>query len=233
MVRNREKKDMKKVVIAEPVLRAIESGNTLFGRGGIVIYPARTSEEIFELHRTNKVDLIVADFALPVMGGAKLCSLIRGDASLKDVSLVMVCDEEAPSGSPCRQTGANTILTKPVEPFELFSKISELLVVPQRQDMRVLLHVSMTGREEKISFLGMSHNISISGMLLETEQRLQCGERLACAVGIGSREISAESEIIRVEQPASGRFRYGVKFSNLDTKTMVIIEQFVKGNIKH
>ncbi len=224
---------MKKVVIAESVLREIESGNTLFGRGGIAVYSARTSEEILELHRTNKADLIVADFDLPVMGGAKLSSLIRGDASLKDVSLVMVCDKEYPSGSPCRQTGANTILTKPVEPFELFSRISELLVIPQRQDMRSLLHVSLSGGEEKVSFLGVSQNISISGMLLETEQRLQCGERLACAVGIGSREINAECEIVRVEQAASGRFRYGVKFSNLDIKTMIIIEQFVKGNIKH
>jgi CheY-like chemotaxis protein len=195
---------MKKVIIAEPVLRVIENSNTLFGRGGITLYPASTSEEIIALHREHKADLIVADFALPVMGGPGLCSAIRGEAVLKDVSLVMVCDPSEPSRAQCEQAGANTVLTAPVDPFELFSRISELLVIPQRQDMRAFLHVSVAGREEKTSFLGVSHNISISGMLLEAEQELRKGERLACAFNLGNRQIKAECEVIRVERVPRG-----------------------------
>jgi len=229
----RGKKGMKKVIIAESVLLAIENSNTLFGRGGITLYPARTSEEIIALHREHNADLIVTEFALPVMGGASLCTFIRGDAALKDVSLVMVCEPSGPSRAQCEQAGANTVLTTPVDTFELFSRISELLVIPQRQDMRAFLQVSVAGREEKTSFLGVSHNISISGMLLEAEQGLGKGERLTCVVNISNRKIAAECEVIRVEKAPSGRFRYGVKFFNLDIKTLIIIEQFVKGMIKH
>jgi CheY-like chemotaxis protein len=228
----RGKKGMKKVIIAESVLRAIENGNTLFGRGGIKLYPASTSEEIIALHREHKADLIVADFAQPVMGGPGLCTFIRGDAALKDVSLVMVCDPSGPSRTECEQASANTVLTAPVDPFEFFFRIAELLVIPQRQDMRTLLRVSVSGREEKTSFLGVSHNISISGMLLEAEQGLRKGEQLACALNIGNRQVNAECEVIRVERASSGRFRYGAKFFNLDTKSLIIIEQFVKGKIK-
>jgi CheY-like chemotaxis protein len=224
---------MKKVIIAESVLGAIENGNTLFGRGGIALHTASTSEEIIALHREHKADLIVVDFALPVMGGARLCAFIRGDAALKVVSLVMVCDPSGPSRTECEQAGANTVLTTPVDPFEFFSRVAELLVIPQRQDMRAFLHVSVAGREEKTSFFGVSHNISISGMLLEADQGLRIGERLACTLNISNRQIDAECEVMRVVRVSSGRFRYGVKFFNLDTKSLIIIEQFVKGKIKH
>jgi hypothetical protein len=111
--------------------------------------------------------------------------------------------------------------------------MSELLVIPERQDIRTLLHVSVKGQEEERSFLGISHNISISGMLLETDQELQKGDRLTWAVSIGRREIVAEGVVMRVSRPTPGEFRYGVKFLNLDTKSLIIIEQFVKGRIKH
>ena len=223
---------MKKVIIAEPVLRAVEKSNTLFGRGGIAVFPAPTSEDILALHRVNKADLIVTDFALPVMDGTRLCLAIRSDPALKDVSLIMVCDAGGLFQAQCLQAGANTVMTKPVDPFELFTHVAELLVISQRQDMRASLHVSAARREETTSFPGVSRNISISGMLLEAETELQKGERLACAVDIGGREITTECEVVRVERSSTSGFQYGVKFLNIDTKSMIIIDQFVKGKIR-
>ena len=223
---------MKKVIIAEPVLRVVEKSNTLFGRGGIAVFPAPTSEDILALHRANKADLIVTDFALPVMDGQRLCSVIRGDPALKDVSLIIVCDASGPFQAQCLQAGANTVLTKPVDPFELFTHVAELLVISQRLDVRAFLHVSAAGREKTKSFPAMSRNLSISGMLLEAETELQKGERLACVVDIGGREITAECEVVRVEKSSTSGFHYGVKFLNLDIKSIIIIDQFVKGRIK-
>jgi CheY-like chemotaxis protein len=223
---------MKKVIIAEPVLRAVEKSNTLFGRGGITVFPASTSEDILALHRANMADLIVTDFDLPVMDGARLCSAIRSDSALRDVSLIIVCDASGPYQAQCLQSGANTVMAKPVDTFELFNHVAELLVVPQRQDTRTFLHVSAAGREEKTVFPGVSRNISISGMLLEADTELQKGERLACTVELGGREIAVECEVVRVDKASAGGFHYGVRFLNLDTKSMIIIDQFVKGMIK-
>jgi DNA-binding response OmpR family regulator len=139
---------MKKIIIAEAVLRVVEKSGTLFGRGGITVFPARTSEDILALHRTSKADLIVTDSALPVMDGARLCSLVRGDAARKDVSLIMVCDPTETSQAQSRQAG-HAVMARPVDPFELFSRISELLVIPLRKDLRAMLHVSVTRGEEK------------------------------------------------------------------------------------
>lgn len=224
---------MKKVIIAEPILLAVDKSNTLFGRGGIAVSSAGTAEDIIALHRANKADLIITDFELPVMDGAQLCSFIRQDPALRDVSLIVACEGDGPFQERCLKSGANTVVTKPVDPFELFTHVAELLVIPQRQDMRAVLHVSAAGREETSPFPGMSRNISISGMLLEADRKLQKGERLACSIDISGRGIAIECEVVRVEKSSISGYRYGVRFLNLDAKSLIIIDQFVKGKIRN
>ncbi len=191
-------------------------------------FPHGSSEEILNLHGVKRADLIIADAALPLMGGAKLCSMIRSDAELKYVSIILVCDETETTLSECRKAGANVVIPKPVDPGELLWKASELLVVPQRKDMRALLRVSIKGLEGDTPFFAQSQNISISGMLLETEHALKPGDRLTCSFNIGHSEITVTGTVVRVEETTSARHRYGVRFIACDKKSLVIIEHFVK-----
>ncbi len=68
-------------------------------------------------------------------------------------------------------------------------------------------------------------------MLLETGRELKKGERFAGTFTVGHREIVAECIIVRVSRSA-GRFACGVKFRGLDTQALIIIEQFVKSQMK-
>lgn len=223
---------MKKLIIAKNVLETIGQGNTLFGRGGIEVHTAGTSEEVLDLHRGIRADLIITDFTLPTMSGAELCAAIRSEPGLKDVSLVVACDTDAVMQTACRDAGANAVITRPVDPFELFSKISELIVVPQRKDMRVLLRVSVKGADQEATFTAMSYNISISGMLLETKHEVRADDKLRCTFSIAHTEITAECAVMRIDRTEAGRFRYGVRFLSLDTKSIIIIEHYVKNKIK-
>ena len=219
---------MKKVIIAESIMHAIGEGNTIFSRGGIKFFPARSSEEILNLHGVKEADLIITDDSLPLMGGVKLCSLLRSDAYLRDVSIIMVCENSEESVSRCREAGANVIFRKPLDPGALLWKASELLLVPQRKDMRVLLRVSVKGMEGDTPFFAQSQDISISGMLLETDRALKKGDQLTCAFNIAHSEVTVAGVIERVDPLMSGRFRCGLKFTNCNTKSLVIIEHFVK-----
>jgi CheY-like chemotaxis protein len=223
---------MKNVIIAQTILDSIEQSGTLFGRGSITLHPARSSEDILERHRQIKADLIIAEFSLPVMGGVRLCSSIRSEPDLKDVSLIMYCDDNRAYEAACRDAGANAVIQKPVDAYDLFSKISELIAIPQRKDMRVFLRISMAGRQEDASFIATSYNISISGMLLETKRELSKGDKIACSFNIAHSEVNAHCLVMRVERTDAGRFRYGAKFLGLDTKAIVVIEQYVKSRIK-
>jgi CheY-like chemotaxis protein len=106
---------MKKVIIAQAILDAIELSTSLFGRGSIGLYPAGSSEEILELHRQTKADLIITEFSVPVMGGIRLCSSIRSEPGLKDVSLIIYGDDNRVYQAACRDAGANAVLQKPIE----------------------------------------------------------------------------------------------------------------------
>jgi CheY-like chemotaxis protein len=222
---------MKKVIIAQTILDAIEQSSTLFGRGSITLYPAGSSEEVLDLHRKIKADLIITESTLPVMGGVQLSSSIRSEPGLKDVSLIVYCDDNRVYQAACRDAGANAVLSKPVDPFDLFSRVSELIIIPQRKDMRVLLRVSVAGRKESAPFIATSHNISISGMLLETKRELNKGDKIACSFNVAHSEVNAQCLVTRVDRTDAGRFRYGAKFLGLDTKTIIVIEQYVKSRV--
>jgi CheY-like chemotaxis protein len=223
---------MKKIIIARGVMHAIGGRDTLIGRGNINVSIARTSEEILNLHGVHRADVIITELLLPLMDGVKLCSAIRGNEELKHVSIIMVCANTEAALAQCRKAQANVIITQPVDPVQLFSKVSELLMVPRRQDLRAVLNVSVNGQTGRRSFLGMSENISISGILLETDQTLKKGDQVACGIDIAGRTITAEGIVMRVEKRESCKFRYGIKFRALDTKSLVLIDQFVRGGIK-
>jgi CheY-like chemotaxis protein len=219
---------MKKVTISENILRSIGRSSSVFGRGGIAVHSSKTAEGVLAFHRTRKADLIIIDRVQPVMGGVPLCRTIRQDEKLRDVSIVLVSDATEASLSECRSAGANAVITSPVDAVALFSLMSELLVVPRRKDMRVLLRVSVSGGSNDASFFATSENISISGILLESNYRFKRNDQLSCSFFIGHSEVHLDGTVTRVDRAASGRHRYGVKFLNPTTKALVVIEQFVK-----
>jgi CheY-like chemotaxis protein len=223
---------MKKIIAAHNLLNDIGGSNTIFKRSGIAVFPASSSEEILDLHRAKRADLIITDAALSLMGGAKLCSRIRGDGDLKYVSIIVIGDETEGSEnslSHCKEAGANVVIRRPLEPGMLLWQASQQLVIPVRKDMRVVLRASVkNGIEENTPFVARSHNISISGMLLETDRVLNLGDRLTCAFNIAHSEITLTCTVERIETAASKRNQYGVRFTNCDTKALIIIENFVR-----
>jgi len=82
------------------------------------------------------------------------------------------------------------------------------------------------------SFFAETLNISISGLQIETDQELRENERLECTFKIAHNDLTVPASVRRMDKTASGKFRYGVKFINCDTKTLIIIEHYVKSQLK-
>ena len=143
---------MKKIIIARSIIHTLGSTDSIFRRGTITAYPARTSEEILNIHSVRQADLIVTEDSLPLMGSTRLCATIRSDRLLKNVSIIIVCNNTEESRAQWREAGANAVIARPLDPVLLFSKISELIVIPQRKDLRVSLRVSVENRRNNVSF---------------------------------------------------------------------------------
>jgi CheY-like chemotaxis protein len=104
-----------------------------FAEAGFVTQRAGDGRQAFELLQTGPVDLVVADFILPEMDGLELCRLVRSDAQLSQVKVVLY------SGHPyaglrqdARASGALDYLPKSFDTQGLVEQVCEIAGVRER-----------------------------------------------------------------------------------------------------
>lgn len=219
---------MRKVIIVDTLKSLIEEEKSILSRAEFGIFIAASSEEVIRIHRHEKADIIIADLDMPGMNGDELCGLIRRDKALKDVSFIIACFHDKEAVKRCEECGVNSFITKPIDPEELSRKIREFLDVSSRKSLRVLMQVTVKGESKNKFFFSTSHNISASGVLLETDKTLAQGDKITCSFFIRSHQITLEGEIVRVVNKSPDVNQYGVKFVNLDQHSRAVIEDFVE-----
>ena len=81
-----------------------------------------------KLSGPEKFDLILTDINMPVMDGLKLVSLVRQNASLRDIPIIIITTEGAEEDRERGLAlGANAYIAKPIQSSHLIRTISELL----------------------------------------------------------------------------------------------------------
>jgi PilZ domain-containing protein len=146
-----------------------------------------------------------------------LLARIRGDPRTRFVSVGVVramlsLEEE----TQLRRAGANVIFGGQVVPYLWDAWIEELLNVPRRRDARVPVSIAVWSHTAPGSEpgRGLSVNISVKGMLLETTEPLDVGAKLDLAFTLpGGAPVRAVGQVVR-EHPApdGGPPRLGIEF---------------------
>ena len=78
----------------------------------------------------EKIDLILTDINMPVMDGLKLVSLVRQNAQLQSIPIIIITTEGAEEDRERGLAlGANAYISKPIQSSHLIKTISELLAV--------------------------------------------------------------------------------------------------------
>ena len=76
----------------------------------------------------ERIDLILTDINMPVMDGLKLVSLVRQNAQLKEIPIIIITTEGAEEDRERGLAlGANAYISKPIQSSHLIKTISELL----------------------------------------------------------------------------------------------------------
>jgi two-component system chemotaxis response regulator CheY len=76
----------------------------------------------------EKIDLILTDINMPVMDGLKLVSLVRQNAQLRSIPIIIITTEGAEEDRERGLAlGANAYISKPIQSSHLIKTISELL----------------------------------------------------------------------------------------------------------
>jgi CheY-like chemotaxis protein len=217
---------MKKILLVNNHDAFLDRNKTLLNRAGFLILTATSAIEALSICRAQALDLIIVQLAMPGMRGDLLCSLIRQDSELRNVSIILVCYEsEAELAS---NSGANAVVTKPVRPELLLKTVEKFLGIRARREYRAEFKARVEGTRESMVFSGMTRNISASGLLCEAAMLLSRDDLLSNLLFfIDENRIVADGKVVWTANMPDAMYSYGVKFLNLAPEMRQIIEQFV------
>jgi DNA-binding response OmpR family regulator len=222
---------MKKILIARDLHVLLKQNDTFLKRTDLAVFVAATNDEALNIHRLERVNLIIAQLDMPGMASEQFCSMIREDEDLRAVSMIMVCADTPEAIERSVQCRANVVLQYPVHPFVLMVKAQQLLDIAAREMLRVLLSASVDGRIEDEPFLCRVRNISATGMLIECDTPLAEGARLSCMFYLpNARKIEVSGRIMRsLEQSPGHEVRqYGLMFTDITNEAKRLLADYVE-----
>jgi response regulator RpfG family c-di-GMP phosphodiesterase len=219
---------MNRIIMLQEFRTALFRDKTFLSRAGIALRTAASNEDVLSLHRDEPAGVIVTRVDAGTMSGEQLCAAIREDRQLRNVSVIMVCPNTDAGRAAAARCRANEVLTLPLDTALLMAKAQQLMQVTVRKSYRVLLSVTVEGKDRTASFLCKSENVSATGLLIETARHLQVGDRLSCSFFLGPMQVSALGEIVRVITPLrdSSLNRYGIRFTEISESAKAAIEAF-------
>jgi len=219
---------MKKVLLASTYMLFQKRNTTLLMRRGFQLFTAKSGTEAFKLHKTHHFDLILLDFKLEEMSGSTFCSLIRKGQDSPQVPIIMTCHNLPGSIESSEQSGADIVLVKPIEPLKLMETIGRFLDLEIGRSKRVVLKVKVDSKIYGMDFFCLSHDISNTGILIETDYDLALGSHIICEFSLPNIcHIKTEGVITRFMTARECKNLYGVKFVGLPLSGRKNIDDYI------
>src|SRR5262245_19755858 len=207
-----------RLLVVSPNDLAPELGRTICWRSDIPRVVARDADTGFEIARSLQPSLMIVDLA-NTDDTASLIRRVRNDPAARTTAIVAFnrfgssAEEETLAAA-----GARPVFTGPVDPVLWDARLEQLLNVPPRRSTRLRVRLRVWSRLESQEdiFDGEALDISVNGMLLETEMGLglEVGAKvdLFFCLAEDSVELSVVAQVVRQATAPSGLPRSGVEF---------------------
>jgi DNA-binding response OmpR family regulator len=224
---------MKKIIIDQDLNTILRKKNTFLDRADMRVFTSASTDDVLQIHRTVRADLIIINLDMPGMGIEQLCSLLRESAEHSPVSIILVCANTESAVQQSSHCKVEAVVTRPFKPAHLLAQAKTLLNISWRETYRVLLNVAVEGTVNAKHFVCTSLDISLAGMLIETTQTFNEGDRLSCSFFLPNMsQIQLTGEIVRTVQTAPGVVAnwYGVHFLNLSPDAAKNLKIFIDTN---
>jgi len=226
----------RKIITTQNIETFLERGETFLSRSDIRIFRADSNEEALAIHRTEKADLIIADLDANVMRGELLCATIRESQGLHRVSLIIIHSGAASDVQRISHCRANAFIEQSAEPAMLLDTVHQLMYIPVRETYRAPIGVRVQCDSGIRHSMGYSENISVTGMLFDSEEMLMKGDILSCWFVLpDSTHVRTEAEIVRVADRASEHDtnQYGIRFLDLVAGCRAAIDAYVRKRLRN
>lgn len=218
----------KKILLASISKTFLERNKNLLSREDFLLLTTNNGAEALELHRQHRFDLVIADLYLKDMGGDLLCAQLHGEGGDRPVAVVLICFDKADEHVRVAQSGADAKIIRPVLPEQIIETVGNLLGIPLGRPKRAIFKVRVQSRKGVLAFVCVSLDISVTGMLLQTEHHLDIGDRIVCQFTLpGAGSIETEGDVVRSVSPASGEHQYGIQFIALPLASRREVERYI------
>lgn len=97
--------------------------------------PAYTGKEAIELVKTKLPDLILLDLMLPECDGYEICSILKSNPGSRFIPIIIISGFfEKPNKIKATQCGADDFIHKPIDRFELKTRIKSLIRIKKNYE---------------------------------------------------------------------------------------------------
>ncbi len=218
------------VLIADDLKFFLEIEKSYLVRGGFDVITADSGAQAIDLALQHRPQLILLDLQMPNMDGAEACAKMREHVSLAATPIIIM----SASGSDeirdrCLKAGCTEFVIKPENPEELLSIVAHILTVKQRGAERITVVFQVQGTADGKEIVGRAHNLSATGLLLETTAPLETGAGLELEFFLPKTgaTIKVQGEAVRVKRGRAGTHEIGVRFVNLSQGDQEQILEYV------
>ena len=118
----------KKVLVVDDEIHIVHVVAIKLRNNGYEVVSADNGAKALELARTEKPDIIVTDFQMPIMTGLELTEKLREHEETRDIPVIMLTARSfAISREQQDQLQISGCLSKPFSPKELLGNIEDIL----------------------------------------------------------------------------------------------------------
>lgn len=219
---------MKKILIASSSNQFLKRNSDLLKGRSLELFITGSGQEALRLHKELHYDLIISDATLEDMDGETLCALVNQEKELRHLPIILCCLDGYERISQFKQSKVVAFLAKPINPTELLETISRLFDMQLGRSKRVVFKVKVLSKRLGLEFICQSHDLSSSGILVETDKKLAIGDQISCQFKLPSScQIETDGEVIRSINTIDCKVYYGIKFINIPLPSINAIEEYV------
>ena len=206
-------------------------GSTFLEREDVEIMTARGHEEALQRFKTERPDIVILDAELECQESDTLCQALKSDDWLRAIPVLILLKPNADSDEVTRwmEMGCADYVKKPLQDNHVLDKAATLLDLPVRRYLRAAVELEVRGEQKNYVFTGKTLDISVGGLLLETNSPMKIGETLTMRffLPISESEIEIQARVQR-EVTSEDRYQYGLSFIDLPEQAKSVLADFVE-----
>jgi len=192
---------------------------------GAIVHCINNFDELSNISFSN-YDLIIIEYS-----AKDLNTFIENKRDfLKEANLILIAENSSQKENLRKNFPNASVLLKSISPKELNEEAAQKLCIPYRVPLKILARFQLLEGQSSFA-LGTITNISINGLLLETEKKLTVDTPLKLSFYLASSGgyVEAYGKVIRSSSSFSPRFNcYGIKFTKIEDCFLEKIKKFVK-----